>query len=160
MHICIFPHLDDGSPIFGFDVICGANKITGVFLDFSMGDENHPMNIWFKEKTKNLVWKKDRELPDWGKRIFSPNMIAAGMVNTDEELNQVIDVAKECMKFYLENVGGTIGNVNNAPAHNHYCVNQKNNIHTSRFLVNCGHKEEDVKNFIDNHLFPEIELKW
>jgi hypothetical protein len=160
MHICIFPHLDDSSPIFGFDVICGANKITGVFLDFSMGDENHPMNVWFKEKTKDLVWKKDRELPDWGKRIFSPNMIAAGMVNTDEELNQVIDVAKDCMKFYLENVGGTIGNVNNAPAHNHYCVNQKNNIHTSRFLINCGHKEEDVKNFIDNHLFPEIELKW
>jgi hypothetical protein len=156
MHICIFPHLDDGSPIFGFDVICGANKITGVFLDFSMGDENHPMNIWFKEKTKDLVWKKDRELPDWGKRIFSPNMIAAGQVNTDE----VINVAKDCMKFYLENVGETIGNVNNAPAHNHYCVNQKNNIHTSRFLINCGHKEEDVKNFIDNHLFPEIELKW
>jgi hypothetical protein len=82
------------------------------------------------------------------------------MVNTDEELNQVIDVAKDCMKFYLENVGGTIGNINNAPAHNHYCINQKNNIHTSRFLINCGHKEEDVKNFIDNHLFPEIELKW
>ena len=27
MHICVFPHLDDSSPIFGFDVICGANKI-------------------------------------------------------------------------------------------------------------------------------------
>ena len=78
MHICIFPHLDDSSPIFGFDVICGANKITGVFLDFSRADESHPMNIWFKEKTRNLVWKKDRELPDWGQRIFSPNMISAG----------------------------------------------------------------------------------
>jgi hypothetical protein len=37
MHICIFPHLDDASPIFGFDVICGENKITGVFLDFRYG---------------------------------------------------------------------------------------------------------------------------
>lgn len=160
MHICIFPHLDDSSPIFGFDVICGANKITGVFLDFSMADESHPMNIWFKEKTKNLVWKKDRELPDWGQRIFSPNMIAAGQVNTDAELEQVINVAKECLDYYISNVGNTIGNFNNAPAHNHYCINQKNNVHTSRFLINCGHKPEDVKKFIDNHLFPEIEFAW
>jgi hypothetical protein len=157
MHICIFPHLDDSSPIFGFDVICGANKITGVFLDFSMADENHPMNVWFKNKTKDLVWKKDRELPDWGKRIFSPNMIAAGMVNTDEELEQVINVAKECMHYYVDNVGKTVSNVSSVLAHNHYCVNQKQNIHTHRFLVNCGYDPKDVSTFIDKHLFPEIE---
>ena len=157
MHICIFPHLDDSSPIFGFDVICGANKITGVFLDFSCADESHPMNIWFKEKTKDLVWKKDRELPDWGKRIFSPNMIAAGQVNTDEELEQVINVAKECLKYYVQNVGMTIGHFNNSLAHNHYCVNQKQNVHTQRFLVNCGYDPKDVSLFIDKHLFPEIQ---
>jgi hypothetical protein len=159
IHVCIFPHLDDSSPIFGFDVICGANKITGVFLDFSMGDKNHFMNKWFKEKTSKLVWKKDRELPDWGKRIFSPNMVAAGMVNTDEELNQVIDVAKDCMKFYIDNVGLFYENKSYMVNHNLYCMNQKQNVHTSRFLINCGHKEEDVKNFIDNHLFPEVVLE-
>ena len=159
MHICIFPHLDDSSPIFGFDVICGANKITGVFLDFSMGDENHPMNKWFKNRTSELVWKKDRELPDWGKRIFSPNMVAAGQVNTDAELEQVIDVAKECFEYYVSNVGWTIGNSNHALNHNYYCANQKENVHTSRFLINCGYKEEDVKSFIDNHLFPELQIK-
>jgi hypothetical protein len=157
MHICIFPHLDDSSPIFGFDVICGANKITGVFLDFSRADESHPMNIWFKEKTRNLVWKKDRELPDWGQRIFSPNMISAGNVNTDEELAQVIGVAEECLTYYLSNVGLTIGHFSNAMAHNHYCVNQKQNVHTRRFLINCGYNEKDVDIFIDKHLFPEIE---
>lgn len=157
MHICIFPHLDDSSPIFGFDVICGENKITGVFLDFSMADESHPMNVWFKEKTHNLVWKKDRELPDWGQRIFSPNMIAAGNVNTNEELEQVINVAKECLRYYLSNVGLTIGHFSNAMAHNHYCVNQKQNVHTKRFLINCGYNEKDVDEFIDKHLFPEIE---
>lgn len=158
MHICIFPHLDDGSPIFGFDVICGANKITGVFLDFSMADENHPMNVWFKNRTSGLVWKKDRELPDWGKRIFSPNMIAAGQVNTDEELEQIIKVAKDCLEYYISNVGSTLENKSYMPNHNLYCMNQKENIHTSRFLINCGHNEEDVKIFIDNHLFPEVKL--
>jgi len=157
MHICIFPHLDDTSPIFGFDVICGANKITGIFLDFSMATSNHPMNIWFKNRTKDVVWKKDRELPDWGKRIFSENMIAAGNVNTDEELAQVIGVAEECLTYYLSNVGLTIGHFSNAMAHNHYCVNQKQNVHTRRFLINCGYNEKDVDIFIDKHLFPEIE---
>jgi len=160
MHICIFPHLDDSSPIFGFDVICGENKITGVFLDFSCADEHHPMNIWFKETTKDLVWKKDRELPDWGKRIFSPNMVAAGMVNTDEELEQVISVARKCFTYYIHNVGNTLVNYENSSSHNHYCVNQKQNIHTRRFLLNCGYNQQDVDIFIDKHLFPEILPKY
>ena len=158
MHICIFPHLDDSSPIFGFDVICGENKITGIFLDFSMADENHFMNIWFKNRVKDLKWKKDRELPDWGKRIFSPNMIAAGQVNTDEELQQIIEVAKDCIKYYIPNVGSTLENRLFVDKHNYYCKNQKENVHTSRFLAKCGHNEQDVKNFIDNHLFPEVVL--
>jgi phycocyanobilin:ferredoxin oxidoreductase len=158
MHICIFPHLDDSSPIFGFDVICGANKITGVFLDFSMAKQDHPMNVWFADRTKSLVWKKDRELPDWGKRIFSPNMIAAGQVNTDGELNQVIDVAKDCFVYYINNVGNTIDGADHAYKHNIYCKNQKENVHTSRFLINCGYSEDTVKNFIDDHLFPTITV--
>lgn len=156
MHICIFPHLDDSSPIFGFDIICGANKITGVFLDFSMAPPEHPMNIWFANKTKSLTWKKDRELPDWGKRTFSPNLIAAGQVNSDEELKQVIDVSKECFTYYISNVGNGIDGTDHAHKHNIYCKNQKENVYTSRFLINCGYKEKDVRNFIDNHLFPEI----
>ena len=31
MHICIFPHLDDSSPIFGFDVICPDENISSFF---------------------------------------------------------------------------------------------------------------------------------
>jgi hypothetical protein len=41
--------------------------------------------------------------------------------------------------------------------HNKYCINQKENVHTKRFLINCGYKEDDVKNFIDKHLFPEVK---
>ena len=34
MHVCIFPHLHNDAPIYGFDVIAGKNKMTGAF-DFS-----------------------------------------------------------------------------------------------------------------------------
>jgi hypothetical protein len=114
------------------------------------------MNIWFKNRTKDVVWKKDRELPDWGKRIFSENMIAAGGVNTESELNQIIEVAKDCLEYYINNVGRTIVDFSVGERHNKYCINQKENVHTKRFLINCGYKEDDVKNFIDKHLFPEV----
>jgi len=35
MHVCVFPQLDNDAPIYGFDVIAGAKKITGAFHDFS-----------------------------------------------------------------------------------------------------------------------------
>ena len=37
MHCCVFPHLHNPAPIFGFDVVAGKNKITGCFHDFSPG---------------------------------------------------------------------------------------------------------------------------
>ena len=157
MHVCIFPHLDDSSPIFGFDVICGANKITGVFLDFSItGDKDHPMVHWFRDRVKDVSWKKDRELPDWGKAIFSPYMIAAGNVNTDEELEKIIVIAKECLSYYIANVGNTIHNTSFCNEHNFYCKKQKENQHTPRFLINCGVSEGDAMHFMHKHLFPEV----
>ena len=35
MHVCIFPELTNDGPIYGFDVIAGAKKMTGAFHDFS-----------------------------------------------------------------------------------------------------------------------------
>ena len=35
MHVCLFPELTNGGPIYGFDVIAGQNKVTGAFHDFS-----------------------------------------------------------------------------------------------------------------------------
>jgi hypothetical protein len=36
MHCCIFPHLDDSSPIFGIDVIAGKKKLPVTFLIFRL----------------------------------------------------------------------------------------------------------------------------
>ena len=35
MHLCIYPKVSDPSPIYGFDIIAGPNKVTGAFHDFS-----------------------------------------------------------------------------------------------------------------------------
>jgi phycocyanobilin:ferredoxin oxidoreductase len=157
MHITIFPKTDDASPIYGFDLMAGANKITGIFHDFSItGDKDHFMMKWFEETVKPLTWKKDRELPDWGKRIFSPFMIAAGNVSSDDELNKIIDVACKSMDYYLANVGKTVVNSSFIPEHNYYCKNQKENVYTKRFLMGCGYPEDMVNIYINRYLFPEL----
>ena len=35
LHLCVFPQLTNGGPIYGFDIIAGKKKVTGAFHDFS-----------------------------------------------------------------------------------------------------------------------------
>jgi phycocyanobilin:ferredoxin oxidoreductase len=158
MHCCIFPHIHNDAPIFGFDVIAGKNKITGCFYDYSSaGNKEHAMMEWFAGESNRLEWNKTRKLPDWAERIFSPSMIAAGNVSNQEELDQIIAMAKEGIQHYLSTVGETNNTANNTTeAQNYYCENQKQNPHTPKVMVSLGLSEEDVKVFIHECLFPEM----
>jgi phycocyanobilin:ferredoxin oxidoreductase len=158
MHCCIFPHLHNPAPIFGFDVIAGKNKITGCFYDYSPGgDPEHPMLEQFADEAQRLEWNKTRKLPDWAERIFSRSMIAAGNVSDEAELAQIFDVARNGVDHYLEYVSETNNTaISTKQAQNYYCENQKQNPHTPKVMVSLGLSEEDVKVFIHECLFPEI----
>lgn len=158
MHCCIFPHIHNPAPIYGFDVVAGKNKITGCFHDYSnAGDPEHPMMDWFADEVNKLDWNRTRKLPDWAERIFSPSMVAAGNVQDEEELEQIFAMARTTLKHYLESVGETNNTANNTTeAQNYYCENQKQNPHTPRVMVSLGLSEEDVQHFIQECLFPEI----
>lgn len=158
MHCTIFPHTDDCSPIFGFDIVAGKNKITGCFHDFSptIDPKNHMIN-WFEDKSKTYSWNKTRELPDWGKRIFSPFIIAASNINDKKELNQIFDMAKENLSYYLKNVGQSRGmGIDTTDAQNRYSQNQKLNPHNPKVMASLGLNEEEINIFIQDCLFPEI----
>ena len=158
MHCCIFPHTHNSAPIFGFDVIAGPNKITGCFVDFSpTADAEHTMCQWFANEVKDLQWRRQRELPDWAQRIFSPSMVAAGFVKEQHELDQILNLAKTTVDYYLSNVGATNYTAENtAEQQNYYAANQKQNPHTPRVMTSLGLDEEDVRVFIQDCLFPEI----
>lgn len=158
MHCCIFPHLHNPAPIFGFDVIAGKNKITGCFYDYSpSADREHPMLDWFADEVQQLEWNKTRKLPDWAERIFSGSMVAAGNVSEEAELNQIFAVAKRGINHYLETVGETNRTaVSCLEAQNYYCQNQKQNPHTPKVMTSLGLNEGDVHVFIQDCLFPEI----
>ena len=158
LHTTIFAHYNDPSPIFGFDAVCGPNKITGAFHDFSGGgDPNHFMMKWFSEETKKYGWNKPRELPAWARAIFSPSMIAAGNIQEGEELDDLCKIAVKSLDYYLDNVGKT----QNWPtdyhmAQNRYCQYQKQNPHVINSMVTMGIPKETMEKFVNEVLFPEI----
>jgi phycocyanobilin:ferredoxin oxidoreductase len=158
MHCCIFPHIHNSGPIFGFDVIAGKNKITGCFIDYSpTTDKNHPMIEYFAEEVSRYEWIKKRELPDWAQRIFSPHMVAAGNVQEESELDQIESLAHIVINHYLETIADTSNTVPDSTfEQNYYAQNQKQNPHTPKVMTSLGLKEDDVQVFIQDCLFPEI----
>jgi hypothetical protein len=157
LHVTIFPHLNDPSPIYGFDIVCGPTKVSGAFHDFSIaGDHTSPMWLWFNAKVANLEWNKPRELPDWGKQIFSKAMVAIGAVG-EQELDEFIKIGLETLKFYIDNVGINQQDVATFEmAQNRYCHYQKQNPRTPASLQHLGFTEQECSNFIHTMLFPEI----
>lgn len=158
MHCCVFPHIHNPAPIFGFDVIAGKNKITGCFIDYSpTTDREHPMIEYFAEEVSRYEWIKKRDLPDWAQRIFSSHMVAAGNVSDESELSQIESLANILVNHYVETVGETNNKIaDNTFEQNFYAQNQKQNPHTPRVMTSLGLNEDDVRVFIQDCLFPEI----
>lgn len=157
LHCTIFPHYNDPSPIWGFDAVCGANKITGAFHDYSSGgDSTHPMMKWFEEHTKKYGWNKPRNLPEWARSIFSSSMVAAGNVQEGQELDDLCQLCLETLDHYLDNVGKTQQDVSDFhQAQNRYCYYQKQNPHVVNSMVAMGVAEHTIKQFVSEVLFPE-----
>ena len=154
MHMCIFPHYNSPDPIFGFDIVCGKNKITGAFHDFSFVDHSH-LYSWYQARMKEITWSKQRELPDWAKRIFSPRMLAAGNIQTQEEFDQLANTVIDNLDHYLYNINVPVGNDDFSEKHNHYCKNQKLNPHTPAMMINFGVNKDTFMQFMDDVLFQE-----
>ena len=161
MHVCVFPELTNGGPIYGFDVIAGKNKMTGAFHDFSpsSGGWEHPMIQGYKDSVEEFIPKKQRELPQWAKNIFTDKMLAAGNVNTEEEAAAIINIALNNLRAYFDEIGeyqDTATIADTVKAQNWYCDNQRQNPHTPSVMKSLGLNEADVDKFCTEMLFPKI----
>ena len=143
VHCCVFPHVTDPSPIFGFDVITGENKITGVFLDLSP-------TVLEPTPFVNIGVEKSRERPEWGD-IFSPYWLACRP--TEQEMIMIGYKAGEVLTEYLSTLGKTGDSINITAKQNHYCTQQQKNPHTRRALINLI-GEERADYFMKEILFP------
>lgn len=161
MHVCIFPELKNGGPIFGWDVIAGENKVTGAFHDFSpLLKKEHPMVNAFGDIVSNFKPSKPRELPDWAMKIFSPHMIAAGNIREKKELNDICGLVENNLTFYLDSIIEFRNDSDEnevKKAQNYYCEHQQKNPHTPRVMQSLGLPEDDIKLFCSDNLFPIIK---
>jgi len=159
LHSTIFPHFNDPSPIWGFDAVCGPNKITGAFHDYSItGDPTNFMYLWFKAQVNGLEWNKPRQLPEWAQQIFSPAIVAAGNLQDEAEIDQLCNTALTTLDFYLKNVGLEQQDVADYHmAQNRYCHYQKQNPHVIKSMISMGVPEKTMTNFVHKVLFPEID---
>jgi len=161
MHVCVFPTLDNGGPIYGFDVIAGKNKMTGAFHDFSpsSGGADHPMIEAYRDSVEDYIPSKQRELPEWAQNIFTGSMLAAGNVKTEEEAVEIIRIAVNNLRAYFDEIkdfADTADREDTIRAQNWYCYNQTQNPHTPRTMKSLGLAEEDVERFCTDMLFPSI----
>ena len=160
-HVCLFPMLENGGPIYGFDIIAGKTKVTGAFHDFSpLLQKEHPLTKWFIEENKWFKPSKERELPEWAKAIFSGGMIAAGNVQEERELNQICTLAVSNLNAYIDKIGQFNTDSKREDvirAQNYYCENQQKNPHTPRVMQSLGLPDEDIKLFCADNLFPIIK---
>ena len=155
MHVCIFPNVRSGAPVYGFDIICGQNKITGAFHDFSPIGVNDPALKFFSDVADTLSWKKERELPDWAKAIFSGRMIAVGNITSEEEVKKLCATVLSNTKWYIENMK-VEDDMDSVELHNRYAYYQRQNPHTPRTMKALGLNEDDVDFFVNNCLFPKV----
>jgi phycocyanobilin:ferredoxin oxidoreductase len=159
-HVCLFPELTNGGPIYGFDIIAGKKKVTGAFHDFSpLLQKQHPLTEWFIEENKHFKASKERELPDWAKAIFSGGMIAAGNVTEEDELNQICTMAVSNLRNYIDKIrvhDGEAKREDVIKAQNYYCEHQQQNPHTPKVMERLGLPEADIKLFCEDNLFPKI----
>jgi len=161
MHVCVFPTLDNGGPIYGFDVIAGKNKMTGAFHDFSpsSGGVDHPMIDAYRDSVEDYIPSKQRELPEWAQNIFTGSMLAAGNVKTEQEAVEIIRIAVANLRAYFDEIkdfADTADREDTIRAQNWYCYNQTQNPHTPRTMKSLGLAEEDVERFCTDMLFPSI----
>ena len=114
------------------------------------------MMQWFSNKTNNYQWKKARQLPDWARAIFSNSMVAAGNLNSEEEVISLCELAKSSLEYYLSNVGKSQESGSEYHmAQNRYCYYQKQNPHVVSSMIAMGVPEQQIHTFVDELLFPE-----
>jgi hypothetical protein len=154
LHICIFPHLHNPGPIFGFDMICGRAMATGAFLDFSPTTPAPPtpsLHEAIPHAHANFTHLRDR--PPWG-AIFSNDFLAIRPAN-DTEATAALALAQTALAYYLARLPTPQPNPDPAIAAGQarYIRAQRTNPHTLRMLSRFVGAAA-ARRFIEDTLFP------
>jgi hypothetical protein len=155
LHLCGVPRPSSAAPVFGFDVIGGAGRVTGLFLDLSpvLGAPPRPRLGEFGDLAR---FAEQRPRPDWGD-IFSDDFLAI-RPRGPAELGRALDLAERAFAGWLAAVGAPAPPADRAlvvAGQNRYAAAQRRNEHTFRMLAGLV-GAASARRFIDEALFPEV----
>ena len=74
LHCVMFPRPEYELPIFGCDIVSGRGQISAAIVDLSAATAEGKLTGEYISELSQLSWPSyshPRDLPDWGKRIFS-----------------------------------------------------------------------------------------
>lgn len=157
LHVCIFPQLDDPAPIYGFDMIAGPARVTGIFLDLSPVLCGPPTLRLPEVADAGALarFSAPRSLPDWGD-IFSPDVLAIRPADLDE-VAQAIALAHQALDGLLARAQIVSVDPRIAEGQARYIAGQRRNEHTARMLAGFV-GAEPARQFIDEVLFPSVPV--
>jgi phycocyanobilin:ferredoxin oxidoreductase len=156
LHCVMYPRFDYPLPIFGVDLIGGKAGISAAIVDISptvsiLSSISDPIKQWQTSLTQNFPssFSQPRELPAWGKEIFSEFCVFVRPQGKSEEELFFQTVEKYCSQVCA--IASSLGIESNLVAdeekariqdrHRYYCQQQQQNDKTRRILEKAFGRE-------------------
>jgi len=150
MHFACFADGDYPMPIFGFDIICGKNKVTGCFHDVSPVGVKSQAEQDFRENVKEYVPERTRELPPWAKEIFSDSMLVQGVTKNEDDIDNLTRIGLANLTSWISELSSRDEMQNCMTYRNalsKYCYNQLQNTNSKNVMISLGLEESYVDKF-------------
>lgn len=156
MHVCAFAKPEYPMPIYGFDVICGKNKITGCFHDMSptvTTDQTKKIEENYVKLVEYFIPERERPLPEWAQEIFSDKMLAVGNVTKKQEISALVFFGMINLNVWFSGLNTVNKSFDQEVINAHemakskYCFNQLQNVNSKNVMVSLGLKKSYVDNF-------------
>lgn len=152
LHVCLYAHFDDARPVFGFDMIAGPARITGIFLDLSPVLDTRPAPS-MRDIGDGGGFAAPRVLPAWG-AIFSDDVIAVRPTSEDE-VARAMGMARAAFARWLETPPQSADVARVRAGQARYNAGQRENVHTLRALANLI-GEDRARRFVETVLFEDL----
>jgi phycocyanobilin:ferredoxin oxidoreductase len=149
LHVTVFPHLDDPSPIYGFDVVTGAKKPAGGYIDMSPSVET--WNGWRSWIPFDVP--PNKAIPEWG-TCFSDEFVAIPLRDS-AHLEELLKYGVSMLSEYLNRIQqNKVAQEQVVERQLYYCQQQRNNQKTMQILERMIGLER-ANLFMNEVLFPD-----
>ena len=144
LHCVMFPRAEYGLPVFGCDIVSGRGQVSAAIVDLSAGTASGALTDSYAEAlsdyaqtSEGSLYTQPRELPEWGKKIFS-DFCCFVKPTTPQEEAQFLKQAESYLKVHIQHAIASEPDVERTQEflerQRYYCQQQQKNDKTRRVL--------------------------